>query len=139
MSKDTSAPVRVNIYGREYAIRGEGDGNYIAEIAHYVDMKMREMTDNMAMASTAKVAILAALNITDELYQKDQQLRELEEGHLLTLSGLAERIEAELEEEEDELLPEEELSTQTEPASSSGSPLRPASRASTSGDSTEED
>jgi cell division protein ZapA len=102
----------VNIYGREYAIRGEGDGNYIADIAHYVDMKMREMTDNMAMASTAKVAILAALNITDELYQKEQQLRELEESHGAALSSLADRIETELTEEEgEEELPAEGEST----------------------------
>ena len=103
--------MRVNIYGREYAIRGEGDGNYIADIAHYVDMKMREMTDNMAMASTAKVAILAALNITDELYQKEQQLRELEESHGASLSSLADRIEAELEEEEEGLPAEEDVSS----------------------------
>ncbi len=59
---------RVNIYGREYSIRGEGDPAYIAEIAHFLDMRMRQMTENVAMTSTAKVAILASLNIIDELF-----------------------------------------------------------------------
>ena len=65
---------RVNIFGREYTIRGAGSPAYISEIAHYVDMKMRQMTDNATMASAAKVAIFAALNIADELYQKREQV-----------------------------------------------------------------
>ena len=94
---DRPTNVRVNIYGREYSIRGEGDPSYVSEIAHYVDMKMRQMTDNVTMASSAKVAILAALNVTDELFQKERQLRELEEGHGKALGRLADRIEAALE------------------------------------------
>jgi len=90
---DRPTNVRVNIYGREYSIRGEGDPSYVSEIAHYVDMKMRQMTDNITMASSAKVAILAALNITDELFQKERQLKELEEGHGKALARLADRIE----------------------------------------------
>jgi len=84
---------RVNIFGREYTIRGAGSPAYIAEIAHYVDMKMRQMTDNATMASTAKVAIFAALNIADELYQKRDQYEELEEGQGSELTHLADRIE----------------------------------------------
>jgi cell division protein ZapA len=84
---------RVNIFGREYTIRGAGSPAYIAEIAHYVDMKMRQMTDNATMASTAKVAIFAALNIADELYQKREQYEELEEGQSSELTHLADRIE----------------------------------------------
>ncbi len=84
---------RVNIFGREYTIRGAGSPAYIAEIAHYVDMKMRQMTDDATMASTAKVAIFAALNIADELYQKREQLDELEDGQSTGLTHLTDRIE----------------------------------------------
>ncbi len=90
---DRPESIRVNIYGREYSIRGDDDPGYIAEIAHFVDMKMRQMTDNITMASTAKVAILTALNIADELFQKEQQGKEHEETHSAILAGLAERIE----------------------------------------------
>jgi cell division protein ZapA len=90
---DRPESIRVNIYGREYSIRGDDDPGYIAEIAHFVDMKMRQMTDNITMASTAKVAILTALNIADELFQKERQVREHEETHSAILAGLAERIE----------------------------------------------
>ncbi len=84
---------RVNIFGREYTIRGAGSPAYISEIAHYVDMKMRQMTDDATMASTAKVAIFAALNIADELYQKRDMFEELEESQSSELTHLADRIE----------------------------------------------
>ena len=84
---------RVNIFGREYTIRGAGSPAYISEIAHYVDMKMRQMTDNATMASTAKVAIFAALNIADELYQKREKFEDLEESQSSELTHLADRIE----------------------------------------------
>ena len=84
---------RVNIFGREYTIRGAGSPAYIAEIAHYVDLKMRQMTDNATMASTAKVAIFAALNIADELFSKRSQLGELEDSHSSELGRLADLIE----------------------------------------------
>ena len=84
---------RVNIFGREYTIRGAGSPSYIAEIAHYVDMKMRQMNDNATLASTAKVAIFAALNIADELFQKRDQYGEMEESNSNELTRLADRIE----------------------------------------------
>ncbi|MEA3266096.1 MAG: cell division protein ZapA [Candidatus Fermentibacteria bacterium] len=89
---DRPETTRVNIYGREYSIRGEGDPAYIAEIAHFLDMRMRQMTENIAMTSTAKVAILASLNITDELFTKTRQLEEMEDGHQMFLSSLADKI-----------------------------------------------
>lgn len=84
---------RVNIFGREYTIRGAGSPAYISEIAHYVDMKMRQMTDNATLASEAKVAIFAALNIADELYQKREQHEELDENQSVELTHLTDRIE----------------------------------------------
>lgn len=89
---DRPETTRVNIYGREYSIRGEGDPAYIAEIAHFLDMRMRQMTENVAMTSTAKVAILASLNITDELFTKTRQLEEMEDSHQMFLSALADKI-----------------------------------------------
>ncbi len=90
--------IRVSIYGREYSIRGDADPGYIREIAHYLDMKMRQMTDNTTVPSTAKVAILAALNITDELFQRDRQLREAEDDQVSAITLLADRIDRTLDE-----------------------------------------
>jgi cell division protein ZapA len=62
--------VRVNIYGEEYAVRADGGAEYIREVAGYVDRKMREIGDTTNSKSPMKVSILAALNITDELFQE---------------------------------------------------------------------
>lgn len=100
---DRPETTRVNIYGREYSIRGEGDPAYIAEIAHFLDMRMRQMTENVSMTSTAKVAILASLNITDELFSKIGQLEEVEDSHQLLLSSLANKIDEVLNKEVDSI------------------------------------
>jgi cell division protein ZapA len=60
--------VHVNIYGEEYAIRCDGDQDYIRQVAGYLDRKMRDVAEKIPNKSPSKVAILAALNITDELF-----------------------------------------------------------------------
>jgi len=62
--------LKVNIYGTEYPIRGDVDVEYIRRIAEYVDRKMREVDQNTTAKSSLKVAILAALNIADELFRE---------------------------------------------------------------------
>ncbi len=75
--------VRVSIFGSEYPIKSEADPDYIEKVAKYVDRKMREISSKVDIRSTAKVAILAALNITDELFRekadKDQTMAEVED------------------------------------------------------------
>ncbi len=57
------------------SIRGEADQEYILGVAGYVDRKMREITEKLPVASLSKVAILASLNIADELF-KERACRE---------------------------------------------------------------
>ncbi len=64
--------LKINIYGSEYPIKSgpETDTDYILRVADYVDRKMREIDQSTQAKSSLKVAILAALNITDELFQE---------------------------------------------------------------------
>jgi cell division protein ZapA len=79
---DNKNVVQVEIFGHSYTIKGEADHDYITGVAGYVDRKMREVTEKLPVASLSKVAILASLNIADELFkeraQRDRLLRELE-------------------------------------------------------------
>ena len=70
---DSKNPVQVQIFGHSYSIRGEADQGYILEVAAYVDRKMREITEKLPVASLSKVAILASLNIADELFKERAQ------------------------------------------------------------------
>lgn len=69
--------LKVRIYGAEYPVRGDRDIQYIKELAEYLDTKMREVNKNVRVDSSLRVAILAALNITDELFQERQKIMEL--------------------------------------------------------------
>ncbi|MDZ7344144.1 MAG: cell division protein ZapA [candidate division KSB1 bacterium] len=63
----------MNIYGAEYPIKGDVDVDYIRQVAEYVDRKMREVDQTTAAKSSLKVAILAALNIADELFHEREE------------------------------------------------------------------
>ena len=67
---DAKNVVQVQILGQQLSIRGEADQEYILGVAGFVDRKMREITEKLPVASLSKVAILASLNIADELFKE---------------------------------------------------------------------
>ena len=81
----------VQIFGREYKIRGHADESYIRKMAKYVDDKMKELSANASLPSQDRLAVLAALNIADELFQEREKSSETIDdveqraGRLITL------------------------------------------------------
>ena len=65
--------VDVEIYGAVYPVRGEHDREYLEKLAGVVDHKMREIGSHVPTVDTGKIAILAALNLADELLQCTKQ------------------------------------------------------------------
>jgi cell division protein ZapA len=65
----TKNAVRVIIGGEEYTVRSELSPDYTREVASYLDAALRRVRDSLPMVETQKAAILAALAITDELFQ----------------------------------------------------------------------
>ena len=61
--------VQVDIHGQRYPIRSDLDPQYVAELAAFVDEKMRLVSQELASADPVRLAIVAALNITDELFR----------------------------------------------------------------------
>jgi cell division protein ZapA len=57
--------VRVEIFDQAYNLRGS-DPEYILKLAEYVDSKMRAVAEATNTVDTARLAVLAALNIADE-------------------------------------------------------------------------
>jgi cell division protein ZapA len=58
--------VRVEIYDQSYNLRGS-DEEHIRQLAEYVDRKMRSVAEHTSTVDSLRVAVLAALNIADEL------------------------------------------------------------------------
>lgn len=59
--------VTVTIMGEEYTIRGSGLPEAMEEAARYVDRLMRSLSEKNRQLSSYKIAVLAALNLADEL------------------------------------------------------------------------
>lgn len=67
---ERSKSTRVQIFGSEYHVKAEADPDYIKTVAAYVDEKMREVAESQSIVSSTKVAILAAINLADEVFQE---------------------------------------------------------------------
>jgi cell division protein ZapA len=62
------------IEAQQYPIRSTVEPAYVAELAAYVDEKMRLASRETPGSDTLKVAVLAALNIADEVFRaRDEQ------------------------------------------------------------------
>ena len=61
--------IQITIFGQEYSVKAPADPTYIKNIAEYVDTKMREVQSGFSSTqSSNRIAILSAMNITDELF-----------------------------------------------------------------------
>ena len=70
MSAPRKSSVRVTIVGEEYAIRSDAPPEHTRRVAEYVDRAIRHVQSNGSLIETHKAAILAALQITDELFRE---------------------------------------------------------------------
>jgi cell division protein ZapA len=76
MDQHASRVVTVEIHGQQYPIRSGLDPHYVAELAAYVDEKIRLASQETPAGDTLKLAVLAALNIADEYFRAADQERE---------------------------------------------------------------
>lgn len=60
--------VKVQIVGEEYTIRSDASPEHTRAVAHYVDQAIKRVLHSTPVVETHKAAILAALQITDELF-----------------------------------------------------------------------
>jgi cell division protein ZapA len=75
-SREPDKSVTVDIYDQTYRLRGQ-DSDYIHQLASIVDNKMRLVAAQGKTVDSLRVAVLAALNIADELARTEAQLQEL--------------------------------------------------------------
>ena len=68
-----SSVVTVEIAGQRYPIRSSLDERYVAELAAYVDQKMRAASAASPTSDMLGLAVLVALNIADEYFRVRHQ------------------------------------------------------------------
>lgn len=64
--EQANSSIRVEIYDQTYHLRGS-DPEYVQRLAEYVDGKMRQVAAQTSTVDSLRLAVLAALNIADEL------------------------------------------------------------------------
>lgn len=69
--------VKVQIYGTEYSLRGQGTEDHIRLVAARVDKAMREIAAANPQLDQKRVAVLTAVNLADELLKIRRECEEL--------------------------------------------------------------
>jgi cell division protein ZapA len=64
--------IRVKIFGSEYPLRGESE-DFTRRVAMYVDEMITSIHNKLPEQPTLTVAVLSALNITEELFKERER------------------------------------------------------------------
>ena len=94
--QDRRTSVAVRIAGEEHTIRANAEPDYTRSCARYVDDRITEIRAKAAIVETHKAAILAALSITDELFQVREELERMRREVTSRTTNLARRLEGEI-------------------------------------------
>lgn len=71
---------QVSIYGEEYSLRGSLPEEIVEALAKHVDSRMRSIAAGSPGVSGSRIAVLAALNMAEELFQLQSEHEELIEA-----------------------------------------------------------
>jgi cell division protein ZapA len=88
---DSGRVIPVEIHGQRYPIRSGLDPAYVARLASYVDEKMRAAADSTPTGDSLRLAVLAALNIADELF-RTRDMTTAQGGEIAHRAGELERL-----------------------------------------------
>jgi cell division protein ZapA len=89
--EDGGRVIPVEILGQRYPIRSSLDQDYVARLAAFVDEKVRAAAEATPSGDSLRFAILAALNIADELFRIREIARD-RDGVLAERAGELERL-----------------------------------------------
>jgi cell division protein ZapA len=79
MENNHSRSYKVVIYNQAYTLKSDHDPDYIQTLADHVDRRMNEIARATMTVDSLRVAILAAIQITDELYGVQRDIKELDD------------------------------------------------------------
>ena len=87
---------KIQIYGKTYSLKSSSDQVSTEEVAAYVDAKMRELAEVRSKTSSANLAVLAALNIAQELIELQNQTETNDKAQDEKIGRILEALEEEI-------------------------------------------
>src|SRR5918995_7213474 len=83
--------IPITIQGQQYPIRTWLEPEYVVRLAAFVDDKMRAASESTPSGDSLRLAVLAALNIADELF-RCQDVQQARRGELAERTEALERL-----------------------------------------------
>ena len=88
MTSPATTSVELDIFGTVLTVRSGNSEEHLRKLADHVDRTMKQIAASTTSVDTTKVALLAALNIADQLHQSG------DESGAHSAQRVGERIEA---------------------------------------------
>jgi len=85
--------INLNINGRDYLIACEdGEEKHLAFLAQYINQQVEGLVESVGQVGEARLLLMAALMIADELAETKEELDTLKEGNIKVASGNGDEI-----------------------------------------------
>ena len=65
--------IEIDVYGQRLTLQPHEDEEYVRELARYVEAQMHSVAQGLTRSTPKKVAILAAMNIANQLFQQERR------------------------------------------------------------------
>ena len=99
MADDNTTSMKVMIFGETYNIKSQADPEYTVSVAEYVDRTMMLIKGQVGMQDPLKIAILASMSITDDLFQTREKVEKQDQEIENRCNSLLNLVEAYLDEQ----------------------------------------
>ena len=82
----SNEPITFEILGEKFTIKSDVPGEYFLDLVHKLNAKVKELKSKYPSLSNFKVLTFAALDLADELSQREKRFRQEEVERISVLS-----------------------------------------------------
>ena len=84
--------LEVSILGASFTIQSSNDDGYLRKLVAYLDRTVKQIQERYRSQDPVKVSLLAALNITDELFRCRSERGGVEDSSSQEIERITERL-----------------------------------------------
>lgn len=68
-------PIEIKVMGQKFLLKGDYKKEYISQIERHIDGKIKEIQKNISSITTANLMVLVALNLVDDYFKKEEEVK----------------------------------------------------------------